>query len=97
MQDTFTLQNGTNREWTTTEEADLIYYGIETPGIEVLVEEDYAVVMTGPGHKHVCVWAIGDNLYTATLYGRKGASNKIYWSNSLRDCCDFAAEAVLLG
>lgn len=93
----FEVQNGTNREWTTSEEADLSAgYALETPGIQCHVYDDFAVVRGANLFPSVHLWAIGDNLYVACLRTMKGSSNKIYWSNSLKDAFDFAAEAINL-
>lgn len=90
----FIVLNGTNREWTTTEEADLSSdYGVMTPGVACTVFENFAVLsdeQNREGFLDVILWAIGDNLYVA----HHAFSNKIYWSNSLKDAFDFGAEAI---
>lgn len=97
MQDAFVVQNGANRDWTMTEELDLGTLGEETPGVTTFIDENFAVVRSETDRGVFChLWAIGDNLYVAHLAGRKGASNSVYWSNSLRDAFDFAAEAINL-
>lgn len=91
----FTVLNGTNREWTTSEEADLSAgYGKETPGVEVIVCDNYALVHASDDETINCfLWAIGDNLYVSQPNSNQAM---IYWSNSLKDAFDFAAEAINL-
>lgn len=86
--------NGANRNWTTSEEADLSAgYGSSTPAIRTIVDEDFAVVVGGMSEWRVLLFAIGDNLYVAHVIG----THKIYWTNSLKDAFDFAAETITHG
>jgi hypothetical protein len=90
----FIVVNGTNREWSTTEELDLPGYASETPGVDLVMCKDYALVHADDDETINCfLWAIGDNLYVAQSNMNHAM---IYWSNSLKDAFDFAAEAVNL-
>jgi len=91
----FIVQNGTNRAWTTSEEVDLSSdYGVMTPGVKVIVHDDFALVHASDDEYINCLlWAIGDNLYVAQPTKDDGM---IYWSNSLKDAFDFCAEVINL-
>lgn len=90
----FIVLNGTNRQWTTTEEDTLGSFVDTTPEIWIDIEEDHTIVYSTGKDAYVLVWAVADNLYVATPRGND--NRKIYWSNSLKDVCDFAAEYITL-
>lgn len=85
------VTNQTNRNWTTTEKADISCYKAE----DVIVEcnEDLAV-LSSTGHMDdpylVQVFAIGDNLYIA----HQACAASIYYTDSLKDCLDTACEMI---
>ena len=74
------LQNGTNRAWTTSEEADISCY--EAPDIQVVCFDDYAVL-----NETVYVYAL-NNVYVVVMNPR------MVWSTHLKDALDTAAELV---
>lgn len=82
--------NTTNRDWSTSEEADISCYSAPNVGVECW--EDTALVTRNEETTEfdVYVTAIADNVYIAS----QAANGRIYATDSLRDCLDTAALMV---
>lgn len=86
------VQNWFNREFTTTEEADLSCYGWGEHGCWLELSEDYGTVEHFDGVDKVSFWALGDNHYAA-MHNKK--FTKVYNTNSLKDLMDWVVEAII--
>ena len=86
------MQTKSNRNWTTSEEADLSCY--KAPDVKINVYEDFAHFSetgTPTDLYGVMIFAIGDNQYLA----HQAHAAQVWITDSLQDCCDAAAEMVI--
>jgi hypothetical protein len=95
MSNSFT--NTTNRDWSTSEEADISCY--KAPFVKIECWENTALVQRNPEKPEIAdeyiefdvyVYAVADNLYLAT----KTMGGRVYLTDTLQDCLDTAALMV---
>jgi hypothetical protein len=86
------VTNGQGREFTASETSDMECY--EAPDIKVTVYDRFTFVSTSASKANAYIWAIGDNLYI--VHSTEYIGN-IFWTDSLQDALDTAAEIVQNG
>lgn len=86
----FIVQSSTNRDFTTTEEADICTVSYDKVSIQFFGNMAWFEHVDRPNEDGVQIFAIGDNQYLC----HQVTSCQLYITNSLRDAMDQAAETL---